>query len=75
MRYLIIEKDYTVSQSDVLSGHLRMRARTGDISLIDCKTGMGMNRATYPYSVQGDWSYVNKYERPDSSSPVSEATK
>lgn len=59
--YLVIEKDYTVSKSDKLTGPLRMRARQGDISLIDCRNMRGMNRATYPYSEHGDWSDINDY--------------
>lgn len=68
--YLIIEKDYSVSKSRVLTGHLRMRARQGDISLIDCKKMMGMNRATFPYSTYGDWSEVNDYKRVDQEAEI-----
>jgi hypothetical protein len=65
MTYLIIEKDYSVSQSQNLTAKMRMRARTGDASIIDCSTMMGLNRPTYEFSDIGEWSYINQYEEPE----------
>ena len=61
--YLIIEQDYTLSTSKVLTGHLRSRARQGEISLVNCKDMVGLNLATFPYSGGEEWSTLNTYTR------------
>ncbi len=60
--YLIIEEDYSVSFSKVLTGHLRSRCRDGDISLIDIKRMRGMNKADHQEEL-GEFSDIVKYER------------
>jgi len=59
--YLIIEEDYSVSFSKVLTGHIRSRCRAGDISLIDVKRMRGMNKADH-HEEFGEWSDIVKYE-------------
>ena len=53
--YLIINPDYTLTQSAILTGRLRMLARQGKISLVDCRKMRGLNKATYE---GGDWSDI-----------------
>lgn len=62
-RWLIIEADYSLSYSDVETGHLRSRCRRGEISLIDTKLMRGMNRASWQEEL-GEFSEINKYMRP-----------
>ena len=62
--FLIIEEDYTVSFSKVLTGHIRSRCRRGEISMIDIKRMRGMNKADH-HEELGEYSDIAKYERPD----------
>jgi hypothetical protein len=62
--YLVIEKDYSVSYSEIETGHLRSRCRRGEISLIDIKRMRGMNLPENQEEL-GEFSDLNKYERPD----------
>tara|TARA_R110001606_G_scaffold311301_1_gene458237 strand:- start:1277 stop:1483 length:207 start_codon:yes stop_codon:yes gene_type:complete len=61
-RWLIIEKDYSVSYSNVETVHLRSRCRRGDISLIDTKRMVGMNLAENQYE-KGEFSDLKEYSR------------
>ena len=61
--FLIIEKDYTISFSEVETGHIRSRCRRGEISLIDTKRMRGMNKADFQEEF-GEWSKIEAYQRP-----------
>ena len=61
-RWLVIEKDYSVSYSNVETGHLRSRCRRGEISLIDTKKMAGMNLAENQYEM-GEFSDLKEYSR------------
>jgi|GEM_PF-3773277 len=59
--FLVIEEDYSVSYSGVLTGHLRARCRRGEISLIDTKRMVGMN-AVENHEELGEYSAINTYD-------------
>ena len=59
--YLIIEEDYTVSFSSILTGNIRSRCRRGEITLIDVKKMRGMNKADHQDEL-GEFSDIVKYE-------------
>ena len=61
-RWLVIEQDYSVSYSEVETGHLRSRARRGEISLIDTIKMCGMN-ASNNQAELGEFSDILKYSK------------
>jgi hypothetical protein len=61
-RWLVIEKDYSVSYSSVESGHLRSRCRRGEISLIDMHRMRGMNLPENQIEM-GEFSDIAKYTK------------
>lgn len=58
--YLIIEEDYTISKSKILSGHLRNRCRRGEISIVRIRDLHGMNLPENQEEL-GEWSEVSDY--------------
>ena len=52
--YLIIDRDYRISKSEVLSGRLRTDAKRGELSVVNLKTMQGIN-------IDGSWSDI-QYE-------------
>ena len=56
MRYLIIDKDYCVFKTNVISGQSRNALKAGLISIIDVKNMEGMDIDGWSFSKVQDWS-------------------
>ena len=42
-KYLIVDRDYRIFQTDVFSGKIRALLKAGELSVVDTKTMKGMN--------------------------------
>lgn len=56
MRYLIIDQDYCVFKTDVISGKTRQALKEGLISIIDVEKMQGMDIDGQSFSPIQDWS-------------------
>jgi len=57
MRYLIIDREYCVFKTDVISGKTRQALKDGLISIIDVKTMKGMALDGWKMQPVQDWSH------------------
>lgn len=56
--YLIIDEDYKISKSEVLSGKLRAACKRGEVSIVNVRTMQGMD-------IDGSWSDIqDEHEAP-----------
>lgn len=60
--YLIINEDYTLQKSKILTGEIRAMARAGEISVVNCKKMEGLNTPAFINSL-GEWSEISDYIR------------
>lgn len=51
--YLIIDKEYRIYKSDILSGYVRSQARKGNLSVVNLKTMQGINYQDFDSSPYG----------------------
>ena len=66
--YIIIDEEYRVYQSDVLTGRVRSWGRRGKISIIEVSKRVGMqalklkgiNRADHQVKFGGEWSEIQR---------------
>ena len=69
--YLIVEEDYTISHSKILTGKIRCRCRRGEISVVDTTRMQGMNSAANQLTgSMPEWSPVNAYYLPAQEEPT-----
>ena len=59
--YLIINEDYTLEKSEVLSGKMVIKARLGEISIVNCRTMQGINTREYQNEGNPEWSDIPDY--------------
>ena len=67
--YLIIDEDYRISKTNIISGNLRSECRKGNISIVDVKNMKGMNALSsiIPCGLQSEfgeneWSDIQDLE-------------
>jgi hypothetical protein len=55
MKYIVIDNEYCIYKTDVLTGKLRSKCKQGDISIIQVSSLKGMN-------LDGTWSDINEWD-------------
>lgn len=63
--YLIIDAQYRIYKSEILSGYVRSQARNGMLSVVNLKTMKGINYLDYgssPYPDTEEWSDVQEWD-------------
>lgn len=58
-KYLVIDEDYNIYKTDVLTGKLRAKGRIGELSIIRISDFKGMNTPEYAEEVGEEWSDIN----------------
>jgi len=56
--YLIIDEQYRIYKSNILSGYVRQQARKGNLSVVNLTTMQGINIAEKPYNIGPEWSDI-----------------
>jgi len=60
MKYLIIDTQYRVYKSSILSGKIRRLAKDGKLSIIDIRHELGINRCDSEEGAKEEWSQVQE---------------
>lgn len=61
--YLIIDADYRIFQTKVLSGYVRSQARQGNLSVVNLKTMRGINTPQFAKEIGEEWSDIPEFVR------------
>jgi len=61
MKYLIIDAEYRIYQSAILTGYIRSQARKGNLSIVDLKVMKGLNAACSEEDKKETWSPIQEW--------------
>lgn len=60
MSYLIIDKQYRIFHTNILTGYLHSQCRRGSLSIVNLATMKGLNRACSDIDAKETWSNIQE---------------
>lgn len=60
MSYLIIDEQYRIFRTDILTGYLHSQCRQGNLSIVNLKTMKGLNCGCSDIDAQETWSNIQE---------------